>query len=103
MEVIPLVLWIFGTVIAVLGIVLGFLANWNHKNADRISSVEKQLGDIRAENPRLYADHGDVRRVEEQMNGIRHDLTALGAELRASMVSIAEKLNQLIGQAQTRG
>ena len=103
MDIQSAVLWAFGVAIVVLGAILKYIANKAEKNADRISEVERKIADIRAENPRLYADHGDVRRVEEQISKVQYDLTALGAEVRTSMVGIAEKLNQLIGQLQNRG
>lgn len=98
-EAVEVVLWIFGAVIGALGLVLGFLANWHHKTADRVSGVERDLADFRARVAETYAGHPDIRRVEEAISSVRAELNTVATEMRSGLANVAEKLNQLIGQS----
>lgn len=98
-EGIQLVLWVFGVLIGVLGLVLGFLANWHHKTSDRVGVVEKTVADLRAEIPSRYANEGDIQRVEKAINDARQEFSAAAHELRLGLADVAGKLNQLIGQS----
>lgn len=98
MDVLQLTLWIFGVLITALGIVLGFIANWNHRLSDRVGKVEQGLADFRAEVPFRYANEGDIQRVEKAIEAVRTDFNAAAHELRLGLADVVGKLNQLIGQ-----
>lgn len=95
-----LVLWIFGTLIGVLGVLIAFLARW-------LQAVSKELADFRAEVPKLYPSETDVKRVEDTVKEVgrelRADLNAFMREVRQDVGTLAAAVNQVVGASQNRG
>ncbi len=94
------VLWIFGTVIGALTVLMGFLAKW-------IREVGKELADFRAEVPKVYPSETDVKRVEEAVKEVgrevRAELNAFTREVREDIGKLAATVHQMVGANQVRG
>lgn len=90
-----LVLWIFGTMIGIQVVVIGFIVNWVHKTADAVS-------DLRADIPARYANEGDIKRVEQAIQEARSDFNTAARELREGLGKVADKLSELVGQERNR-
>lgn len=97
------VLWILGIAVTILSPMVLFLANWCHKLADRQTKMADDFANFKAEVPVRYANDADIRRVEEAIGGMRHDLTALATEVRTNVATLAATLNQLVGANAHRG
>lgn len=95
-----LVLWIFGTLIGVLGLIVGFLVKW-------IRDVGKELAEFRAEVPKIYPSETDVKRVEDAVKEVgrevRAELNAFTREVREDIGKLAATVHQMVGANQVRG
>ena len=94
------ILWIFGTLIAAISVVVGFLGKW-------IRDVSKELGDFRAEVPKTYPSEGDIKRVEDAIKEVgrevRGELNAFTREVREDIGKLAATVHQMVGANQNRG
>lgn len=94
------VLWIFGTVIGALTVIVGFLAKW-------IKDISDSLGNFRAEVPKIYPSETDVKRVEDAVKEVgrevRAELNAFSKEMREDIGKLAATVHQMVGANQVRG
>lgn len=97
------ILWVLGALITALGLIVGFLANWHHKTADRVREVEKDLAEFRAEVPIKYANDGDIARVERLVEGLRSEVNTFRIALEGRLDQMVATLNQLVGANTHRG
>lgn len=83
--------------------VLGFLANWHHKTADRVARVDRDLSDFKVEAMRNFVGDADLSRLSQSIELLRGELNTVAADMRKELAEVAKGLNQLIGQAHSRG
>lgn len=91
-------LWIFGSLITLLVIVIGFLIKWHLRTDERMAKAEVALSDFKVDCLRSFVDSGDMGRLNTSIDNLRNDLTALASEMRKDLIEVAKGLNQLIGQ-----
>lgn len=97
------ILWVLGSILTILSGVVIFLANWCHRNADKVGKVADDLANFRAEVPIKYANDLDIARVEKVIGEVRQELHTFTSEMRVSLSSLAATLNQLVGANTHRG
>lgn len=91
-------LWIFGSLITLLVIVIGFLVKWLLRTDERIGKTEVALSDFKVDCLRSFVDSGDMGRLNTSIEHLRNDLTSLASEMRKELAEVSKAVHQLIGQ-----
>jgi hypothetical protein len=97
------IFWLLGIVFTVLSSIIGYLLWATHKNGDRVSQVERDFANFRAEVPVKYANDADIARVEKAIGEVRQELHTFTTEIRTALTGVAATLNQLVGANANRG
>ncbi len=92
-----------GALQALMGIVLGFIIRAQSRTETRIDKVADDFSAFKADVPVRYANDADIKRVEDAIAAVRHELTAFTTETRTTLVSIAATVNQIVGASNHRG
>jgi hypothetical protein len=93
-----IILWIFASVISLLGLVIGFLIKWHLRTDDRLGKTEESLSNFKVDCLRNFVDSGDMGRLNTSIEHLRADLNAISLEMRKELAEVSKGLYQLIGQ-----
>lgn len=92
-----------GAMQALMGIVLGFIIRAQSRTETRIDKVSDDFAAFKADVPVRYANDADIKRVEDAIAAVRHELNSFTNETRTTLVSIAATVNQIVGASNHRG
>jgi hypothetical protein len=71
------ILWVLGAFISVLGLVVGFLANWNHGQDKRMGEIEKDLAKHMRHTAENYVRGHEVSEVRRAVQELTHKVDEL--------------------------
>lgn len=103
MDTTTVIVILVGIVQALMGIVLGFLIRAHTRAENRIDKLNDDFATFKADVPVRYANDADIKRVEDAISAVRHELQAFTSETRTTLVSIAATVNQIVGASNHRG
>lgn len=97
-----IVLWIFGAIITVMGLVIGHVLMRIGKQDDRIANAEKGIGELRAHVAENYVRGHEIAEVKAIAEQIRIEMTTsiqgLRTEVQHQVTELTKAVYQLIGQ-----
>jgi hypothetical protein len=98
-----IIVLLIGIVEVLMGVVLGFIIRALTRAETRIDKTQDDLAAFKADVPVRYANETDIKRVEEAISAVRHELNAFTTETRTTLVNIAATVNQIVGASNHRG